>query len=53
MISDYNEFKNLLDKKHLTDNKVDLVIEILPNEFHSIKKNIGRDILNLMTQGKF
>ena len=53
MISDYNEFKNLLDKKHLTDNKVDLVIEILPNEFHSIKKNIGRDILNLMTQVKF
>jgi len=50
MISDYHEFKESLDQKHQNDIKVDFVIEILPHEFHSAKKNIGENILNLMTR---
>jgi len=50
MISNYNEFKKSLDPKYQIDNKIDFVIEILPHEFHSVKKTIGGKIFNLMTQ---
>ncbi len=45
MISEYHEFKKSFSEHY----NADFVIEILPNEFHSIKKSIGGSVLNLMT----
>ena len=45
MINEYHEFK----KSFSEHNNADFVIEILPHEFHSAKKSIGGNILNLMT----
>ena len=45
MINNYHESK----KSFLEHHNVDFVIKILPHEFNSFKKTIGKNILNLMT----